>query len=93
MAEDKKVIVIGTHDLGKKFAALVADMVRRVDEFRALYRKVNHEHRLDMLPELYRLQAELVIAGYRIENAWGHYLHTPDGQVIVLDTWNENLDK
>ena len=67
-------------------------MADKVDEFRALYRMVYHENRRDMITDLYRLEAKLVIAGYRIENAWGHYLHTPDGQVIVLDDWNEKLD-
>lgn len=67
-------------------------MAEKVDEFRALYRMVHHEHRHDMITDLYRLEAELVIDGYRIENAWGHYLHCPDGEVIVLDDWNEQLD-
>ena len=68
-------------------------MADRVDEFRALYRMVYHENRHDTITDLYRLEAELVIDGYRVENAWGHYLHTPDGQVIILDDWNEVLDK
>ena len=71
----------------------VSKMADKVDEFRALYRMVYHEHRHDMITDLYRLEAELVIAGYRIVNAWGHYLHTPDGEVITLDDWNDKLDK
>jgi hypothetical protein len=59
------------------------------NEYQALFRMVYHEHRHSMTTDLYRLEAELVIAGYRIETAWGKYLHTPDGRVIVLDDWNE----
>jgi hypothetical protein len=63
-------------------------MADKVDTFRALYRSVNHE-RSGSREELHKLEAELVKDGYRVEHGWGYYLHCPNGQVIVLDDWNE----
>ena len=54
-----------------------------------LYQKVKRGKRRDLAIELRRMEAELASSGYKIEHAWGHYLHCPDGQVIILDDWNE----
>lgn len=64
-------------------------MANKVERFRQLYTEVNKEHHQANRGELHKLLAELEEEGYRIEHAWGVYLHTPSGDTIVLDYWNE----
>jgi len=64
-------------------------MADKVEHFRWLYTEVNKDHRQSKREEMYNLLAELEKEGYKIEHAWGVYLHTPSGDTIVLDYWNE----
>jgi len=64
-------------------------MANRIEHFRRLYAEVNKDHQQSKHEELQKLMAELEKEGYKIEHGWGVYLHTPNGETIVLDYWNE----
>lgn len=68
-------------------------MADKIGELRELFRAVHKEHQYSKRGKLDKVTAELERAGFKIEHAWGVYLHMPDGQVITLDDWNEELDK
>lgn len=64
-------------------------MADKIENFRRLYTEVNRNYQESKRGELHKLMIELEKEGYRVEHAWGVYLHTPDGETIVLDHWNE----
>jgi len=64
-------------------------MEYRVAEFQRLFESVHrHKSQGDVLA-YNSLRKEMEQDGYKIEQAWGWYLHCPDGTTITLDYWNE----
>ena len=59
-----------------------------------LYRLIHKEHNpfQKNKDEYRRILAELELVGYSVEVAWGVYLHTPDGNTLTLDGWNEEAN-
>jgi len=72
--------------------AEITDLPSNIEAFRKLYRRVYKDREQSAHAELDTLYRSLFASGCKIENGWGHYLHTPDGKVIILDDWNEEAN-
>lgn len=61
----------------------------RVEAIKKLYEMVYRQKSQSDAPAYNKLRNEMEKDGYKFEQAWGHYLHCPDGTTITLDYWND----
>jgi len=64
----------------------------KANRLRELYANIHLKHSRSDIPEFNELLAMLEKEGYRMEHAFGVYLHLPDGGCITLDYWNDEKD-
>ena len=62
-----------------------------VKKLQELHEAIYKNHQGQYYPQYQELIGELEAEGFRVEHGYGWYLHTPRGEVITIDTYNEEI--